>query len=273
MAKFKFTQEQLKAIYDGDMDARNAFFFDNLDIIKRMAYFAIYRERYHTVTVDDLVNGVYVDMDYFCSGINTPVRDYGSLIAFLHWSFHLAPYGGLAYCRVNNTKITTNYKNNYSSVYTGNNYFLSLDATIGDSKNARTFGERIGDPSAEQAFEGVRDNTDEYAKVFGEFLTPKLRDVFVLMLDGYDLTHIADKLGVTLGAAIVRKMRIRQAFEKHSAEVFARLAEYGIDGASVAEQEPKRNYKTSAKERERCRAYYLRKKSRKLAESGVNVVS
>lgn len=263
---FKFTPEQLRQIYDGDIDARNTFYFDNLDIIKRMAHCAVQREKHPTVTVDDLVQGAYVDMDYFCHSVNKPVTDEYEIACFLRWSFHLAPYGGLAYCRENNPKITCQCGGFYGTDYTDNN-FVRLDAIVDDSDKhlqsdiTNSYAEYIADPRADFT-EQSDDCIDEYVDVFGQYLTPKMRDVFALVMDGYDATHIADKLGLTLGATVVRQGRIRDAFGKHTDSIVKALASYDIHAESIVDRTPTRIYKTDEKQRARMAEYYRRKKER-----------
>lgn len=282
MAIFKFTPEQLKAIYDGDMDARNTFYFDNLDIIQRMAYCAVLREQHPTVTQEDLVQGVYADMDYFCHSVNRPVTNTEEIRYFLRWSFHLAPYGGLAYCREHNPKITCACGSYYNTEYTDNNP-LRLDAEIDDSNKhlqgdrETTYAEYIPDPRAEQALESATDYTDEYVNTFGVYLTPKQRDVFALMMDGYSPSTIAEKLNQSLTTTLSQRKRMREVFRKHLADILPILESYGIHAEKTADTEPpKRFYKTSAKQRERMRAYWLRKgaetrKRRKAQHNGNDV--
>lgn len=263
--QFVFTQEQLKAIHDGDMDARNAFYFDNLEIIRRMAYCAVQRDKHPTVTVDDLVQGVYVDMDYFCDSLGKPVTDLATIIGFLHWSFHLAPYGGLAYCRENNPKITCKCGNYFDTTYTDNN-LLRLDAPIGDS-NGSTYGDLIPDTRAEMR-DDTTDCTEEYVNTFGQYLSPAQRQVFALVMDGYGVRAIADKLGQKEGTTSAQKRGMRTAFVKNRADVLDTLEHYGICSSGIADREPKHYYKTSAKQRETMRRYLERKRARKNGSNG-----
>ena len=73
------TDEQKKKILCGDCAARNAFYFDNLPRIKRMAYAYARTHSYFRGLVDDLINGVYVDLTVFQSEYNCPVKDRKSL--------------------------------------------------------------------------------------------------------------------------------------------------------------------------------------------------
>ncbi len=263
METFKYTDEQLQAIYDGDIDARNTFYFDNLAIIKNMAYCAIQKERYPTVTVDDLVQGAYVDMDYFCCGVNRPVTNANEIAYFLRWSFHLEPYGGLAYCRKNNPKLTC--VRSYDTTYTDNN-LLRLDAITADRDNESTSDRNMYIADPRDYFSDEIDYTAEYVKVFGQYLTPKQRDTFALIVDGYTDTQIAKQLGITQAAASTRKARIRIAFSKHYADIVKILADYDISVENIVYRTPKRFYKTTEKERQRMAEYYRRKQERKRAE-------
>lgn len=275
---FKFTPEQLKAIYDGDIDARNTFYFDNLDIITRMAQVAYDREKHATVTVEDLIQGAYIDMDYFRHSVNGPVTNEIEIAGFLRWSFHLAPYGGLAHCRKYNPKITSKCVF-FDPTYCDNN-FVRLDALMRDNS------ERTGDATvieyantddgdddfAELGIidgdnEHSEDYTAEYVEAFSKYLTPKMRDVFALTMDGYTATQIAEKLGIKLVATATRQARIREAFGKYLDEVVKDLAERGIDADGIADRQPKRFYKTSEKQRETMRRYLERKRERKRAEN------
>ncbi len=277
MKTFKYTDEQLQAIYDGDIDARNTFYFDNLDIITRMAQTAIEREKHPSVTVEDLIQGAYVDMDYFCQGPNKRVQNNLDIATFMRWSFHLAPYGGLAYCRENNPKITCRYGSIFGTDYTDAN-FLRLDALMrenSEKSGSCAFEEYVNtDVAADCAERGVidgdeytADSNDEYVEIFGRYLTPKMRDVFALMVDGYTDTQIAEKLGLRLGATSTRKRHIREVFGKHSADVVKALADYGINADGIPDRTPKRNYKTSEKQRESMARYLAKKRERKRDES------
>lgn len=263
MATFKFTSDQLRKIYDGDIDARNTFYFDNLDIITRMAYCALEREQHPAVTLDDLVQGAYADMDYFCHSVNRPVTTADEIGFFLRWSFHLAPYGGLAYCRENNPKLTGQSNGFYDTTYTDNNV-LSLDATVDDSDKhlqsdaTATLAEYIADPRAEL----TEQSDDEYAdcvQAIAEYVTPKMRDCFTLLADGYTDTQIGEKLGITQNTASTRKFRIRAVFAKRNADIVKTLADYGIIADGIADRQPKRIYKTSEKHRDAVRRYRDRK--------------
>ena len=274
MDTFKFTTEQLRQIYEGDIDARNTFYFDNLDIITRMAYSAMQRERHPVVTVDDLIQGVYADMDYFCEGVDKPVTDEHGIIFFLRWSFHLAPYGGLAYCREHNPKITA--KITYSGVsffdttYTDKDC-LQLDCTIDGDEGGKTYGEIIPDTRAELTEH--EDYTDEFIKVFGEYLTPKMREVFALAMYGYDGTRISEMLGLNRATTYTRMNRLCDAFAKHLDDVVKTLAYYGIYAEGIAERAPKRFYKTSEKQRARQAKCRRLKRERRRAESIPNDVA
>lgn len=275
---FKFTPEQLKAIYDGDIDARNAFFFDNLDIITRMAQCAYDREKHATVTVEDLIQGAYVDMDYFRRGVNNPVVDEVGIRGFLRWSFHLAPYGGLAHCREYNPKITSKCAF-FDPQYCDNN-FVRLDALMRENSEKRgtvAFEEYLYTDDGDDDFaelgvidgddnEQSEDYTAEYVEVFGEYLTPKMRDVFALTMDGYDVTHIAEKLGLKLGATTTRQVRIREAFGKHLDEVVKDLAERGINADGIVDRQPKRFYKMSEEQRAYHRENARKNRARRRAE-------
>lgn len=275
---WKCTDEQLVKIYEGDIDARNTFYFDNLDIITRIAQNALNREKHPTVTIDDLVQGVYVDMDYFCQGPNKRVENAVDIGMFVRWSCHLAPYGGLAYCREHNPKITCRYGSFFGTDYTDNN-FVRLDALMRDNSEKRgtaTFEEYVdaddeGDELDELATVDSDDTDDfylyEYIRVFGEYLTPKQREVFGLTVEGYTATQIAEKLGITLGATMSCQRRIRAVFNKRMPEVVKILADFGIHAEGIADRQPKHFNKTSEKQLEACRRYYERKRARKRAES------
>lgn len=268
---FKFTTEQLRQIYDGDIDARNTFYFDNLDIITRMAHCAVKKERHLTVTVDDLTQGAYADMDYFCHSVNCPVTNADEIACFLRWSFHLAPYGGLAYCRENNPKITCQRGGFYDTTYTDNN-LLRLDAIVDDtdkhlqSDSTASIVEYIADPRADIT-EQSDDYTAEYVKVFGQYLNPTQRDIFARIMDGYTDTQIAEQIGITQNTASTRRYRMRIAFGKHTADIVKAFADYDIHADGIADRAPKRFYKSSEKERERMSKYLQRKRERKHAES------
>lgn len=63
------TDEQAELIRGGDIPARNAFYFDNLARIRRMARGYIYRRKFTPnwceFNLDDCVNGLYLDLPFF----------------------------------------------------------------------------------------------------------------------------------------------------------------------------------------------------------------
>ena len=270
---WKITDEQCAAICNGDVDARNRFYIDNLEIIQRMAYCAIQRDKHPAVTADDLVQGVYVDMDYFCNGVNCPVTDYVSLIGFIHWSFHLAPYGGLAYCREHNPKITCRRGNYYDRTYTDNN-LLRLDATVdGSNKHLQndsesTYGEYIPDPRAELAFENTTDYTNDCKIIVADFLSPREREYFDLFMDGYGNSVISERMGYK--GECNNGARVRDKLRKNYVPILDVLAYMGVDvdeykGKTPYNPKTECTYKLTSEQRARAAESMRRQRAAKKA--------
>lgn len=91
-----FDEKTIIGIKNNDSDCINKFYFDNLDIIKRIAY-RFRRKHFNTYlslvySFDDLINQVYVDLPFY---------DYKSRISLyfciVYGSFLYISYGGYRY--------------------------------------------------------------------------------------------------------------------------------------------------------------------------------
>lgn len=262
------TDEQAKKILCGDCAARNAFYFDNLPRIKRMAYAYARTHSYFRGLVDDLINGVYVDLTVFQSEYNCPVKDGKSLSRFVYWSFRSCRFGGLAYLRENNPKMLC-----------GSGYiphFLALDEPCGvgvnrhqDDRNKNTLADVIAAPPMD--IEPPRDFSDECKEIAARFLSPRESECCAYMIDGYTFRAIGDAMHIKGDGAGGYMFRVKQKLRKNAAAVLSALSACGVDvdeyeGKTPPDENAPRVYKLSPEKR--ARAAELARK-RRAAKKGL----
>ncbi|PWM73355.1 MAG: hypothetical protein DBX59_05165 [Bacillota bacterium] len=251
---WKITDEQAQAIKNGDITARNAFYMDNLERIRKMAYTYARNHPRCNGLAEDMIQGLFVDLAYFKQSNGRPVINGKSLSGFVYSSFIYAPYGGLLYCSKNNAKLLCDLE-----TYSVDTFSLDKPFGVGDNRhqdedNARTLAETIPAPDMLD----TTDYTDKLKTLVSDFLTPRQREYFDLFADGYTNSVIAEKLGYKTVAG--NSDLVRKRLRSHSAEILSRLSALGINvdkykGKTPYDPKTERTYKLSAE----TRAYWAQK--------------
>lgn len=192
---WKITAEQAKAITNGDDNARNAFYFDNLDRIRKMARGYIYRRKFTPnggeFTFDDCVNGLYLDIPLF------DFQDGVSVSRSVYRSFSYSIYGGWLYVSENNRKL-------FDRVYQGERLYIldqpaQYKSRSGDSTDdgAPLIDKITSAPSPEnEVINGNGLTVETLETVAGKYLSKQENALFVDLLNGYEKHHICDRLAL-----------------------------------------------------------------------------
>lgn len=272
---WKITDEQAEAIRSGDIQARNCFYMNNLERLRKMAYNYARKNPRCFGLAEDMIQGLYVDLSVFDSAYHTPVVNGRGLSLFVYWSFRCAPYGGLLYLTENNPKRLCGGGDLYLDPKT-----LSLDKPFGkgdnrhqDDDNARNLGDVIPDPvSLETEIEEKTavDLTENCKNIVSDILSPRLQEYFAYYLDGYATSVIGEKMGVNLDGIGSYGTNMRKILRKNQALILDRLLNLDIDVFRYLDnpdyQKPaERVYKLSPEQRAKAaarrRASYARKKA------------
>ncbi len=114
---WKTSAEQCEAIRNSDIQARNKWYADNADRIRRMAY--NYAKKYEAYKgwERDMINGVWVDCDCFKLSEQTPVSSGKTMSYFVYKSFAYVRDGGYSYVYNHNRKLlSSDYKTQCISI-------------------------------------------------------------------------------------------------------------------------------------------------------------
>lgn len=266
---WNITFETVSQISNGDINARNRFYFDNLERIRKMAYGYARKNSHCKGLEDDMINGVWVDLGYFKQDNGVSVTDGISLSRFVYSSFRFCPFGGLLYCSENNPKLLSG---GGLAVYAPE--VLSFDKPFGvgdnrhqDEENARTLGEII--PAPEMTLTTY--NTDELKALCSDLLPPRCREYFAYFMDGYSPSVIGSKMGFNGTAYGACGNRMRKVLQSKYKLVLARLSALGVDVKYYLRLNPadslksERKYKLTDEQRARARKSMRRYRERKKA--------
>lgn len=196
---WKITDEQAEAIFNGSIPDRNRFYTDNFVRLRKMAWGYIHRNPAFFGMLNDLLQGVYIDMDFFYGAYNKPVRDGRTLSHFVYWSFSKCKDGGLIYLAENNRKLLSWYNS-----YTPPARMYSLDApaalVFGRSSEEveGTLGDVLPSPFRLEDEVLLRLSTIS-AKLFNAVcskLSPRLIEFLNLYIEGYTPSEAAREMGV-----------------------------------------------------------------------------
>ncbi len=266
---WNITAETAENIRNGDINARNRFYFDNLERIRKMAYNYARKNARCKGLENDLINGVWVDLGYFKQDNGTPVKDGLTLSRFVYSSFRFAPFGGLLYCSENNPKLLAG-----GGLVIYAPAVLSLDKPLSvgsnrhqDDINARTLGEII--PASEMTL--TADNSDELKALCADLLPPRCREYFSYFIDGFAPSIIGFKMGIKGDSYGVYFTRIKKALRSKYKLILDRLNAIGVDVEYFARLNPadssegERKYKLTDEQRARARESMRRQRERKKA--------
>jgi DNA-directed RNA polymerase specialized sigma24 family protein len=186
--EWAYTPEQAALIKAGDMDARNRFYEDNLDIIRGNAFGYVAKMRVMRIPfaceAADLVQQVWLDLPFF---------DYQyprNLSADVRLSFYMAAWGGWSYLAETHSK----YQNGTYRV----SPLLLVDEPIKGGDGQSLVDSLCFVQSAEGAyFAGGSEECAILLKlVLSRFFSPRQMQVLGLYIDGYRMDGIAAKTGI-----------------------------------------------------------------------------
>ena len=264
---WEITDEQAKEIREGNAEARARFYTANLVRIRKMAYGYTHKHPRERSFVEDMIQGVFIDLTVFESKYHCPVTDGVSLSQFIYRSFAYAKYGGLAYLSKYNPKKLgdTSFKIYFADTLSLEKPFGKGDKRRQDDENARTLADVIPAPDAF----GIVDYTDDLKRLVSDFLNPREREYFDLFADGYGNKVISEKMGYKSesnnGVKVFEKLRA------HSSEILARLAALGVNIDGYKNKTPynpktERRYKLAPE----VRAYWAQKaRERRARKKGI----
>ena len=253
---WKITDGQAAQIREGNAEARNRFYLENLPRIRKMAYGSTSKHPRLFSFLEDMVQGVYLDLTVFESAYNRPVTDGRALSRFVYRSFSYAKYGGLAYLAENNPKklCDTSFKVYFADPLSLERPFGRGDGRHQDEDNARTLAEIIPAPD----MFNTTDYTEDCKAIVADFLTPRQREFFELFADGYANGVISEKMGYK--GDCNNSARVFEKLRAHSSEILERLAALGVN---VDEYKGKKPYSPKAERSYKLlpevRAYWAQK--------------
>ena len=267
------TDEQAERIREGDISARNAFYFDNLERIRKMAW--RYTEKHPRLHgwVDDMVSGVYVDLGFFKQENGKPVVDGCTLSCFVYCSFRFCPYGGLLYLSENDPKMLSG---GGLAVYSAD--CVSFDSPVGsmhnaarhhDDASAQTLGDIVPAPDLFRNID-FTDLTDDLKAVVADCLSKRQAEYFGYFIEGYGNAEISRRMGYSGESNCAADMRNK--LRKNYAVILPRLSALGIDitpytGLTPYNPKAERVYKLSPE----VRAYWAQKaRERRARKRGVS---
>ena len=268
---WKITDEQAEAIRNGDAEARNKFYFDNLDKIRVMAYRHCYYRPHCRGYFVDMVNGVYADLAIFNSAVGQPVTNVWRLRKFIYASFNACPHGGLVYLYEHNRKLLSGNK-----AYFAPSNILSLDTPLNFKAHNRDGGHKMTIeeivPTPELPDES---DYDIIRQVACRYLSPRSADYLGYFIEGYKDTEIKALTGdKRTNLSIVRKELI-----PHCKAILADLSAFGLNMEYFYKIDPnkktEKRYKYTPEEREKrrlwTRNWRAKQKAKKAAAQAAQV--
>lgn len=282
---WKITNEQATAIKNGDKEARNRFYIDNLARIRKMAINYSHRNPKCGGLYEDMTQGIVCDIPLF------DFTNGASVSRSVYKSFFYAPYGGWFYC-------ADNMKCRLHGYYTPDDV-LSLEAPLGSGKSRKqdeahgTLYDLIADTYEAPAID--KEDTFELCnEIASPYLTPKQKEFLRLRLAGVAPFMSAELLGikhyfpmwdrlrknlVRNYSAIVDELNLNGVYiPEYAKQVPADFAKAFVKYELTAEQKAKYSAKKrgyyskmtpeqKAKEVERKRLWRERKRAEKQAQS------
>ena len=270
MYKYKliYTPEQAQKIVNGDIEARNQFYFDNYELLHILATAYVMKRSASMgggcdfFEIADLMNQAYLDLPYL------EYKTSGYFIFGLrNLSFRLSYFGGYSYMRENNClRVDTGYL----QIPT-----MSTDLMNGESECLPALDLFCSCSPFDEFFDHA-DNFDYVPvlrSIFARYLKPLQVDFF-LVCEGYSQAEACRKVGARSMSFSALSKRLRA----HYAEIVDELLAFGCSSAEVyygvvpSDKPAKKVYKMSeeerAKARERIRKLRARKRAENLALAG-----
>lgn len=225
---WKITDEQAEAIRNGNVAARNRFYFDNLSKIRSIAWNYMHAHSTCYGLFYDLLNNLYVDLSVFEWCWNTPVKNGRDLTRFVKRSFSFCPFGGIAYLKENNPKLLCDTSHR---VYFCELCPPSLDAPVyegnphDNGRDTETLASYI--PARVSPFDNLEKRIEDIKQIVLPFLSARQAEYFALYIDGYRPAVIGDKMGVRHCHTNTYYKAMCKTLQKRKNEVFAALAAHG----------------------------------------------
>lgn len=220
---WKITDEQAQAIFGGDLAARNSFYEGNFIRLRKMAW--NYAKKWQLCSmVDDLLQGVYIDMGYFYGAYNKPVKDGKTLSHFVYWSFSKCKDGGLLYLAENDRKLLS-WHNSYTAP--ARQYSLDAPAASVFGRNAEDVEGTLGDILPALAFDDELKGDElgqELVSFLGEVLALRWVELLQDIACGYSVSAAARDLGINEKTARKYMGKIRERLRPFADELAAYAA-------------------------------------------------
>lgn len=263
---WKITDEQATAIRNGDLNARNTFFFDNLDRIRSMAYNYGKRNSRCFGLVDDMINTVWVDLTVFKQSNGKPVIDGKSLSGFVYSSFRFCPMGGLDYLFENNPKVLGDIATYGEPVEM---FSFDTPATAVFGRNADEVNGTLADiiPAPVGVYY-VGDLTEKLKNVVADFLTPRENEYFKWFIEGYGNAEISHRMGYR--GESNNGPRVKEKLRNNAQIILSRLSALGVNvdgykGKTPYNPKTERTYKLSPEQRAKYAENMRRQRAKKKA--------
>lgn len=215
---WKTTDEQAQAILNGDITARNKWYLDNENLLRKMACNWLQKNKafgfFPLVEVDDLVYQLYLDMPYLCWDNGKALSCYIKMR-----SFKWCEFGGFSFLRESGSKFLDHRPE------------MSLDETAtaqhrtGESENELPLMDILATaPDTAEVYEQTtaKDTTTAVTEISARYLSPREREFIGYLIEGYSPSKIADKMGLKQWGSLTA--RARSKLKAHIPEIESALS-------------------------------------------------
>ena len=245
---WKITDEQATAIINGDIEARNRFYMDNLTRIRKMAKNYQHRNPRCVGLMADMVQNVFCDMPLF------DFTNGASVSRSVYRSFYYTPDGGWWYVEEFNRKLKDRvYKHKKAiSIDTP----AKMQSRSGDNvgEGAPLLDMFISTPSPEDdIINGDRLTAETLEEVAGKYLSKQEKLFFVDLMNGYEKHNICARLGVKNVSKQYDRMCAK--LRANYADILTVLSSMGVALPRYALQAPA-DYETAVKKAHERKGVY-----------------
>lgn len=258
MKDWQFTQEQAEAIKNGDISARNKFYTDNYQQIRRLAQSYCKKETHIRCRdlVEDMVNQVYLDLPYL------RYDDKAYFNYTLYKSFYYVAFGGLSYL-IENNMTGADRKSKDIIIH-------SLDAPMTEDENGLTLLDCLSydEKPLEDMIRSDVDYIELLKPVFKKHMKPEHVEFLTLVLEGHSMSDARRQIGKTSHSSYSMSYLISKLIP-HYEEIIDVLLNAGCEvvlpylGIVPDGSKPKKVYKLSEEERKKRNAWQRAARERK----------
>lgn len=207
---WKITDELAERINNGDIDACNDFYFDNLLRLRKMACNYVTHNPRFSGMLEDMVQQVYVDMSVWNYACGYPIVGGGVLSRRVYMSFLYCARGGFAYVVRDNLKLKD--IKSYSPVSV-----CSLDSSLSvgsgrrqDEGNKQTLADIVPAPvNTDILNDFAPDLSEKICAIVRDYLSPQEFKFYSYLLEGYAPSVACERLGVKQWGAISKRGRAK----------------------------------------------------------------